>query len=104
SRRRHTRSKRDWSSDVCSSDLYENLVDTNDHSKLEQGKHVMKEGFVEELNKEILGAIFPIKGEQGLIGFIYIYVPLTAVQDVFQIGRASCRERVEICHVSVRMV
>src|SRR5699024_3316957 len=83
---------------------YENLVDTNDHSKLEQGKHVMKEGFVEELNKEILGAIFPIKGEQGLIGFIYIYVPLTAVQDVFQIGRASCRERVEICHVSVRMV
>src|SRR5699024_12138997 len=24
SRRRHTRSKRDWSSDVCSSDLYEN--------------------------------------------------------------------------------
>src|SRR5690625_1092222 len=63
---------------------YENLVDTNDHSKLEQGKHVMKEGFVEELNKEILGAIFPIKGEQGLIGFIYIYVPLTAVQDVFQ--------------------
>src|SRR5699024_11392748 len=25
SRRRHTRSKRDWSSDVCSSDLYRNL-------------------------------------------------------------------------------
>src|SRR5699024_11420754 len=24
SRRRHTRSKRDWSSDVCSSDLFEN--------------------------------------------------------------------------------
>src|SRR5699024_11315131 len=25
SRRRHTRSKRDWSSDVCSSDLYKNI-------------------------------------------------------------------------------
>src|SRR5699024_11702702 len=25
SRRRHTRSKRDWSSDVCSSDLYDSL-------------------------------------------------------------------------------
>src|SRR5699024_11281985 len=25
SRRRHTRSKRDWSSDVCSSDLHENM-------------------------------------------------------------------------------
>src|SRR5699024_11764344 len=27
SRRRHTRSKRDWSSDVCSSDLYQYVVD-----------------------------------------------------------------------------
>src|SRR5207249_7224538 len=26
SRRRHTRSKRDWSSDVCSSDLFENDI------------------------------------------------------------------------------
>src|SRR5699024_12035994 len=26
SRRRHTRSKRDWSSDVCSSDLYEPIL------------------------------------------------------------------------------
>src|SRR5699024_10904571 len=30
SRRRHTRSKRDWSSDVCSSDLYFNIIDHND--------------------------------------------------------------------------
>src|SRR5690349_24584087 len=31
SRRRHTRSLRDWSSDVCSSDLYEILIiDDND--------------------------------------------------------------------------
>src|SRR5699024_11983765 len=27
SRRRHTRSKRDWSSDVCSSDLYQNEME-----------------------------------------------------------------------------
>src|SRR5699024_11869416 len=27
SRRRHTRSKRDWSSDVCSSDLYGQIVE-----------------------------------------------------------------------------
>src|SRR5699024_12225656 len=26
SRRRHTRSKRDWSSDVCSSDLFSNIL------------------------------------------------------------------------------
>lgn len=62
---------------------YETLVDANDRADLANGKYVMKEGFVEELDREIIGAIFPIKGEQGLIGFIYIYVPLAAIQDVF---------------------
>src|SRR5699024_11377444 len=32
SRRRHTRSKRDWSSDVCSSDLADNGQDQRDES------------------------------------------------------------------------
>ncbi|WP_342558887.1 HAMP domain-containing sensor histidine kinase [Metasolibacillus sp. FSL K6-0083] len=63
---------------------YENLINSHDQSELEQGKYVMKEGFVDELNREILGAIFPIKGTMGLIGFIYIYVPLEAIQDVFK--------------------
>src|SRR5690625_4162215 len=63
---------------------YETFIDEQDQVELEQGTYVMKEGFVEELNREILGAIFPIKGEEGLIGFIYIYVPLAAIQDVFQ--------------------
>ena len=63
---------------------YENLIDDTDQKKLEKGAHVLKEGYVEELNREILGAIFPIKGETGLIGFIYIYVPLAAIQDVFR--------------------
>ncbi|MBO0601839.1 HAMP domain-containing histidine kinase [Sporosarcina sp. E16_3] len=63
---------------------YETLVDANDLAKLDKGAYVLKEGFVKELNSEILGAIFPIKGEDGLIGFIYIYVPLAAVQDVFR--------------------
>ncbi|MFD1204792.1 MULTISPECIES: HAMP domain-containing sensor histidine kinase [Sporosarcina] len=63
---------------------YENLVDEDDKSILETGSYVMKEGYVQELDREILGAIFPIKGENGLIGFIYIYVPLAAIQDVFR--------------------
>ncbi|KAA0964995.1 HAMP domain-containing histidine kinase [Sporosarcina sp. ANT_H38] len=63
---------------------YETLVDANDMAELEKGSYVLKEGFVRELDHEILGAIFPIKGEKGLIGYIYIYVPLAAVQDVFR--------------------
>lgn len=63
---------------------YETLVDADDQAALEKGAYVLKEGFVQELDREILGAIFPIKGENGLVGFIYIYVPLAAIQDVFQ--------------------
>ena len=62
---------------------YATLIGAKDRDTLESGQYVLKEGFVQELNREILGAIFPIKGEQGLIGFIYIYVPLAAIQDVF---------------------
>lgn len=62
---------------------YETLISDEDRNILKQGTYVMKEGFVEELNREILGAIFPIKGEDELIGFIYIYVPLATIQDVF---------------------
>lgn len=62
---------------------YESLVHPDDIALLEQGKYVMKEGYVEELEREILGAIFPIKSGQALIGVIYIYVPLADIQDVF---------------------
>lgn len=63
---------------------YENLVSNADRENLNKGAYIMKKGYVEELDREILGAIFPIKGETGLLGFIYIYVPLAALQDVFR--------------------
>ncbi|WP_432352395.1 sensor histidine kinase [Sporosarcina sp. A2] len=63
---------------------YEKLVDSTDRKTLEKGSYVLKKGYVEELNREILGAIFPIRGKDSLIGFIYIYVPLAAIQDVFK--------------------
>ncbi|MCM3637048.1 HAMP domain-containing histidine kinase [Sporosarcina luteola] len=63
---------------------YENLVSNADRERLNQGAYIMKKGYVEELDREVLGAIFPIKGETGLLGFIYIYIPLAAIQDVFR--------------------
>lgn len=63
---------------------YQSLIDESDEKILQTGQSVIKEGYVEELNREIFGGIFPIKGEEGLIGFIYIYVPLAAIQDVFR--------------------
>lgn len=62
---------------------YENLVDAEDRKTLEKGSYVVKKGYVSEFKREILGAIFPIRGKDSLIGFIYIYVPLAAIQDVF---------------------
>lgn len=63
---------------------YENLVGNADRESLNKGAYIMKKGYVEELDREIIGAIFPIKSETGLNGFIYIYVPLAAIQDVFR--------------------
>lgn len=62
----------------------QSLLNEEDFSTLETGQYVMKKGYVTELHREILGAIFPIKGDDKLIGFIYIYVPLAAIQDVFK--------------------
>src|SRR5699024_11755896 len=44
SRRRHTRSKRDWSSDVCSSDLFRSLAAIRNHSP---GSKEVQEGMKE---------------------------------------------------------
>src|SRR5699024_4156426 len=44
SRRRHTRSKRDWSSDVCSSDLRNPLLDVKIGQNVKQGQIVAYQG------------------------------------------------------------
>src|SRR5437870_12189940 len=64
SRRRHTRWPRDWSSDVCSSDLWS------------------------------LGACGGTSGENGL--WCHFSAAATHKAPTTKIGRASCRERVEV--------
>src|SRR5437868_7151609 len=61
SRRRHTRSKRDWSSDVCSSDL--SVFARPQHARAGMNRNTLN---VSDADRENLG----------------------------EIGRASCRERV----------
>src|SRR5699024_11983288 len=94
SRRRHTRSKRDWSSDVCSSDLsylFHHLLIF--HKKAlylnrlilyfrgSKPSHVKK--LRRELNMKVRTLVI-----NGLLAALYIAVSA-------QIGRASCRERGE---------
>src|SRR5699024_12142867 len=85
SRRRHTRSKRDWSSDVCSSDLPrepDGITDTQ--YSIECGilelKHALR-----EVN---------CSGPED-IQDIEIALQAYNFGTGYQIGRASCRERVK---------
>src|SRR5437867_6373260 len=94
SRRRHTRSYGDWSSDVCSSDLPgESLVEAAPVQRfpaVDEVGHVV--GHVEEVD---------ISVADNLVGDRDGAAPCVAdveahAHEFPKIGRASCRERVEI--------
>src|SRR2546421_5192308 len=81
SRRRHTRSDRDWSSDVCSSDLSPYLGGVQVQTLLAC-----------DLNG--------CSGKEGTLGFNAVWnskkalVTSAHLSKMQEIGRASCRERV----------
>src|SRR5690606_41063131 len=91
SRRRHTRFSRDWSSDVCSSDLAKNP------DQLMTG---LRKALADVSARKAAGAAAATSNLEPVAGdnFAYIanYRTMKWDGDVqAQIGRASCRERVE---------
>src|SRR5699024_11685288 len=102
SRRRHTRSKRDWSSDVCSSDLVSCDGGHNDVCYIPPGQ---VNGFVFFDGKH---GLFPLPcrvsfdlrknplWDSSLLFPLALFCP-------FEIGRASCRERVWMSVVAGEM-
>src|SRR5699024_11745183 len=84
SRRRHTRSKRDWSSDVCSSDL-EYLA-----GKAEAGD-VIRRTALSDLDVVTTGALPDDAANLWMRGSAS-----EAIKRLGQIGRASCRERGDV--------
>src|SRR5699024_11485334 len=93
SRRRHTRSKRDWSSDVCSSDL-----DIRKYNKVEsQTIHV-----ISLLTSSGISHVFTNVVENFTsfvaLGPVLVAMLGVGVAEKTEIGRASCREVVE-CNV-----
>src|SRR5699024_11787586 len=89
SRRRHTRSKRDWSSDVCSSDLlvsfdvnYRNLMWDDDEAAATRAvRSILPYVDLLKISEEEAGMV----GGEGNLPAMMV-----------QIGRASCRERGEV--------
>src|SRR5699024_12088909 len=93
SRRRHTRSKRDWSSDVCSSDLSATMTGAGNAITTFKNARISVALMLNELRTQMLKKFIQTA----------IYVPhflswaivsgLTYL--LFEIGRASCRDREE---------
>src|SRR5438067_4150206 len=85
SRRRHTRSKRDWSSDVCSSDL----TNKKDLRRFDAGPFCLSPADLGTNwgQRRCCIALTSLVGSGG---------PLLRSSAEAKIGRASCRERVEV--------
>src|SRR3712207_9458253 len=87
SRRRHTRYWRDWSSDVCSSDLA-----------------FMAGKFMDEMPGMSFGhAGTIVEGKEDTASEKIARLAEAGITVAEQIGRASCRERVEISVVAVSL-
>src|SRR5256884_6663096 len=83
SRRRHTRCSRDWSSDVCSSDLF----------WFEDGRRYQARQSIEVGNADLEGVNLAIMSGITIPGRI-VWDGKPSLERDEQIGRASCRERV----------
>src|SRR5699024_11690511 len=99
SRRRHTRSKRDWSSDVCSSDLSRTKNSSRQRCRLVPPSGASSSATCCLMQQHQLSPTQP---------WLWVHSssprqPCTSWALVYrrQIGRASCRERVEIWVVDV---
>src|SRR5699024_11666407 len=104
SRRRHTRSKRDWSSDVCSSDLEALalfvIVILQAVLKRLEGFPLGTVELFRDLHLDdhiLVAAAAPVE----VLDALPAQTELGAALRPFQIGRASCRERVYITVVGV---
>src|SRR5690606_40530837 len=88
SRRRHTRFSRDWSSDVCSSDLYASTVRSEYRGQpvgvMHACGHDMHVAILMGVAQALAGMRDELAGE-----VMFIFQPA----EEGQIGRASCRER-----------
>src|SRR5690606_40598983 len=99
SRRRHTRFSRDWSSDVCSSDLVAHQVQHIVWTVLRLQQLL---AFSRHLDDALL--IEPLEHRQKPHGFAYpakLCLAHLPVDGRNQIGRASCRESVQMTVVCI---
>src|SRR5207249_7434907 len=92
--RRHTRSKRDWSSDVCSSDLVDRMaggvtpIVSRGFHRAARSDHILKVMRVADAAVDV--------SLVGLAWAMIIKISTGIKARSEKIGRASCREREEV--------
>src|SRR5699024_11654160 len=93
---RHTRSKRDWSSDVCSSDLLDNVENGETILQILSNNTQIR-AVVSEVNLEKIESgdtVNIIKDDENEVtGEVNNVSELPVATNQEKIGRASCRER-----------
>src|SRR5207248_8865975 len=94
SRRRHTRSYGDWSSDVCSSDLLKYSIVQGVVSARREFEGVEMIQLAIPIEPGNSGG--PLLDMQGRVNGLLTMKSAMSPNLGFEIGRASCRERVEI--------
>src|SRR5690606_40376182 len=91
SRRRHTRFSRDWSSDVCSSDLNVAIVAHVDHGKTTIVDAMLQQTHAFSSHGEVEERVMDSGDLEREKGITILAKNTTVFYD--EIGRASCRER-----------
>src|SRR5690606_39420986 len=96
--RRHTRFSRDWSSDVCSSDL----------AAVPSGETIVLAGLITDGSERgssgipglsripVIGGLFGQQGASKTRDELVVLITPTVVRSPQEIGRASCGERASI--------
>ncbi|KIL51321.1 histidine kinase [Jeotgalibacillus alimentarius] len=61
----------------------EMLVEESDRAGLLEGRSILKEGFVDHYGREVIGGVYPITDGTSTAGYVYIFVPLEGLAQVF---------------------
>src|SRR5699024_8243376 len=79
---RHTRSKRDWSSDVCSSDLYQRMKEAIKSDAVSRIQYLQAESHVVACEAAVSNAEAALKTARTNLSYCYVKAPCDGVVDV----------------------
>ncbi|WP_257535878.1 sensor histidine kinase [Metabacillus litoralis] len=62
---------------------HEGLISEEERRNLLRGEHLIKIGYEERFDRQIMGVVVPLLDDNKLVGIIYLYLPLAPIEEVF---------------------